>query len=400
MKKLLSLALIVLSCLAFASCDAVQQLVPGLDLGGGSKPTISEDEWLELVSETNYSSNYTYYENQDGELVATVNFERKYDNTTSYEKRIENGEISYEEYITVMDNKGYSIYDNNDSDGFVLHLLDSIPEPTPLMSETNAKKCYQYLKETDNNTYTIKYKSSDAYTLEYVIELQDGKIVSMTETYTHKNGDDKMETKFFDISTTVIEIPEYSNGDNGGAEEVRTTITKEEWLSAINSTNFSMVGNNYNSNGDVIMIQSMYFSETAALVYSWAEIGDTLTENAQYTAIIDGVGYTITKEDSGYVGVAADTTVEKLEIKLCQANASVVDSWENLYDTFVYDEESKTYKANCTYSGNEATFEAFFEDGKVIKFEIKFVKYGNNCTVTYSNFGNTVIEIPEFVLAE
>ena len=53
MKKLLLLTLIVLSCLAFASCDIVNQFVPGLDLGGiGNKADITEEEWLEAIAQS------------------------------------------------------------------------------------------------------------------------------------------------------------------------------------------------------------------------------------------------------------------------------------------------------------------------------------------------------------
>ena len=196
-----------------------------------------------------------------------------------------------------------------------------------------------------------------------------------------------------------------TESENGGESSQMNTITKDQWLAAINSTNHSMVANTYLSDGsDVAMTQQQYFTESGYLMYTKADFAGMFKETAQYAVIIDGIGYQITKEESGYVGVAFGET-EMPEVKFCdviQTNLSISSndvSWEELYDYLVYDETSKTYKTDCTYNTHEATFEAFFEDGKAVKFEIKFTNT-TPTIITYSNFGTTVIEVPEFTLAE
>lgn len=196
-----------------------------------------------------------------------------------------------------------------------------------------------------------------------------------------------------------------AESENGGESSQMNTITKDQWLAAINSTNHSTVANTYLSDGGtVIMTEQQYYTESGYLIYMKADFTGVFRETAEYGVIIDGIGYLITKEESGYVGVSAGE-IEMPEFKFCDViridlSISSNDvSWEELYDYLVYDATSKTYKTDCTYATREATFEAFFEDGKAVKFEIKFTNT-TPTIITYSNFGTTVIEVPEFTLAE
>lgn len=185
------------------------------------------------------------------------------------------------------------------------------------------------------------------------------------------------------------------------APEIRTTVTKDEWLGAMNCTNFSYEAHNYNKEGKPQMSYKQQYSQTAMYMYSLVAIPGAEDESAQYSAIIDGIGYNITKDENGFVGVNLGATDAVIEIPLSKVMVpDVCESWETLFDSLTYNEETKTYTGNCTYSGNEATLEASFADGKVVKLEFKFVKLGSNCIATYYDFGTTVVEIPEFTVAE
>lgn len=195
-------------------------------------------------------------------------------------------------------------------------------------------------------------------------------------------------------------VEEENNGQNGNEEEnndqpdnkeVRTTVTKEEFVEI-----FTM-GNNYTAKMTFTYSSGLSYiyniKRTATASYCYAEernsAGELLQSVERYYVMQEGVEYVVYKIDNRYVGEPSVDDMIRSFITFPELDETTAA--EN-YDMLIYDEEEKAY----TYTDVSSTA-MYFENGKIVKM----VQY-DDISLIYerSDTGTTVVEVPEFTIVD
>ena len=147
-------------------------------------------------------------------------------------------------------------------------------------------------------------------------------------------------------------------------KEIRHTITQEEWVAVLNSTNFTLKTN----------VNTVMKTDTEIKVFT-----------------DDNVAYYILKDGIAYQGLQYHDEWVYTEIKDDGSfSAKLIDiliGWEewDFFEMFTYNEESQSY----VYEENGIKAEFYFENGKLVR--------GNmGETIVINNVGLTVVETPKF----
>ena len=186
------------------------------------------------------------------------------------------------------------------------------------------------------------------------------------------------ETTPAETTPTETTPEETTPEENTPAEPSRYTITQEEWVAAINSSNFTFTG--VISDGEV----------TQNVVYS-------ITDNSAEMKL-DGtvVMYYVCLNNKVYMLAQPDATMDWYAVE------TEMGRWITVYDvigvdenTFVeylkYNEASKSY----VYEEDGIKAEFYFEDGKLIKGSIVAQ---NNYSYLVENVGTTTVTLPEYTI--
>ena len=161
---------------------------------------------------------------------------------------------------------------------------------------------------------------------------------------------------------------------------VRTTITEEEFLAAMEINNFSANATNPNlsNSGSAKTNGSIMYQ------YEYRNNEDGTSELEFYFATINNIQYQIRKEASGYVAYEYAGTFKTYKLGDLFGFSS--------YRSYTYNKETKSY----TYESNGYVMTLCFENGT-----IKTATYTDPSSMTYSFFdiGTTIVELPEFTYA-
>ena len=174
----------------------------------------------------------------------------------------------------------------------------------------------------------------------------------------------------------------------------RTTITKDEWLALWhNTSNYTMTLKTELKRPDApsddrependyeptFLSQTIMVTENAIKVVENGETGE-------YAALIDGVTYLVRHSSTGewiyYV-----STLYEFPMTL---SSLLGGAFDEMFESFVYDEDNKSY----VIEDDSGKMEFFFENGKLIKTKAP----GDSLII--ENVGTTVIDLPEFKLGE
>ena len=358
MKKILSLTLVavmLLSTISLTSCG----LLSALDLIFGTPP-MSIEELINLGNVTNYSLDQIVYGQKGSTYVEFFHYIEKYDGTDQYRAQMENGKITImnETYSTMIDGKGYYILPTNEYGNYILEPMpeDVYYSETPIFGEYVAKKCYSTLRDAGNNTYKMQYDVGNELTVYYEFTVTNNKIVALTETHKYHNNGDKWVYTYYDIGTTVVNIPEYIT-----EEAVRTTVTEEEWIAAMSMTNFTLIM--LDGNGEEYSIK-------------YTEEGCIYLSTNTMKVFIDGYVYNLEKSGDSWVA-KSEGSYAALERMLPLIAAFY--PWSDL----TYDE------ANKVYVSSDGSITMTFADGVLVSIgSSRFV-----------DVGTTVIDFPEYTVA-
>lgn len=190
--------------------------------------------------------------------------------------------------------------------------------------------------------------------------------------------------------------------------ETRYTITAEEWDSLNNITNYTCrnVGSNtmsingdsatYSSENTVKVTESSYYQNIIGTNYD----GEYTRE--EYHAIKDGVEYSLSKQEDGtYIGLVSQYNNIYSLGKYIGCSAA--------FEDLTYDEATHAYTVTENQDGVELQYSFYFENGTLVKL----VGIGSGempvgegisyhieveATMTISDIGTTVIEVPEFTV--
>ena len=169
---------------------------------------------------------------------------------------------------------------------------------------------------------------------------------------------------------------------------VRTTVTEEEWLAAMDSGNFTV--DMAASLGAQSTTQHIEYTESSRYQN---QTGTPVNGEFYYTQI-DGLTYEIIKEGAGYVAreVAGD---------LIGAKLGDISNLRDIYSDLVYDETTNSYKCNYTDDDNQTfDFVFYFNDGSIQTVKMTVTR-SDSLVITYDvhSFGTTTIELPEYTMA-
>lgn len=169
---------------------------------------------------------------------------------------------------------------------------------------------------------------------------------------------------------------------------VRTTVTEEEWLAAMDSGNFTV--DMAASLGAQSTTQHIEYTESSRYQN---QTGTPVNGEFYYTQI-DGLTYEIIKEGAGYVAreVAGD---------LIGAKLGDISNLRDIYSDLVYDETTNSYKCNYTDDYNQTFDFAFYFNNGSIQTVKMTVTRSDSLVITYDfyDFGTTTIELPEYTMA-
>ena len=428
MRKTVSLALalvMLFTTVALTSCDALlDSLGTGGNTGGntgensgensggsddtGTPPkevryTVTEEEWNNMWSYRNFTYE-TGYED-DGLHV------QKYLVTDTAVKVVSSQSL-YAPMLVLKDGKCYNV--GKMGDEYVGIEADSDFSAYNLGGITSFGEIIVYDK--------FKY---DEATKSYVGVIEDTNV-----TLSFKDGvlfefyaaDDGAHIKICDVGTTEVEVPDfkvYDDSDddeddntdinppifNGGADESeRYTITGEEWLAAVSCTNFTSSNSYYFVSDDVDAeilaterIAMMITSDSQRVVRHTLNADDTWSESENYFTTVDDKIYVIIKTDTGdYV---ASETEGMPELTLAVTFSTEEVDLTEIYDSLVYNEENNSY--SYTYMSDDVVvfYEIAFYDGELVAFGATQRKDNLLITVVCSNFGTTVVNLPEYTFA-
>ena len=407
MKKLTSILLIaVMLCtaLTLSSCSLVEKYLPDAEnkpeeAPKESRTTITLDEWIEAMNTTNFSyiqtiwfSDYTPY------IDSTTTF--RFDGTTLMAKCefIEDDETEiFYTYYTKIDDVLYTI--EEDRGIYKAEIADAeLVIPTALKGFLGAgedlvtrfedlvydeeTKCYTHTA-TDNSTYNNFHELSFA----------DGKITSVRASF--RSSQFSYDTTYFDFGTTEITLPDFTLPE----DEVRTTVTLEEWLKAMKIDNYTRSVEFYGRDGDGSQVHdsSLFEIFDGTDGYRKQEVTGGDPQFA-YTTTIDGVQYDIFMEGADWVAIP---TMYPFAITLGYAFGGDDDERSSVYELLIYDSETETYKYEFHLDGITISYEIGFENGEITKFDIVEV-YDNGIIIYFvcTNFGENDVTLPDFTFAE
>ena len=317
--------------------------------------TVTEEEWNAWTTYKNYTIEYT---------SESYNFVTKHtDNALEFD----DGTI-----ILFIDDRQYEL---EEKDGGYVAV-----DYTWIQYSNDGLLSGGYLYDEFTYDETIK-----AYVVEGVgetterweVRFENGIPVSVI--YKEFNGDEEINAStslYKNVGTTVISIPEYVFEEK---EDVRTTVTEEEWNSWINCTNFTLE----------------YVSDEDSFIYKSTENAIEM-ESGTIILFIDDKQYYLKETENGYV--AYDCTDMEFTHNGLLSGGFV-------YDEFVYNELLGAY----VFDGLDESgvwWEVKFENGvpvSIVWMEIIEVDGVEKTFITgkmYTDVGTTVIDIPDYVFAE
>ena len=179
--------------------------------------------------------------------------------------------------------------------------------------------------------------------------------------------------------------PDWNPGNRpvvwGCKGEIRHTVTKEEFIAALNIRNFTLT------------IPSS--DGTDAVVTKYTEDGVDDLDLGRKTVFVDGVAYDLKQVDGKWIA-----TPKRVGSSQDEYYIDYMFDGIGMWDEVKYDEAKMGYYAGDE-DGSSTLFQ--FKNGVLVKIETITVFDSTSITTTtmlISNVGTTVIDIPEFTIVE
>lgn len=189
-------------------------------------------------------------------------------------------------------------------------------------------------------------------------------------------------------------------------EEVRTTITKEEWAILDDIINYTLKATGTESNsvdGETETVEHTYtFKATETTKYEKSEEtykGESKSfEN--YFVTEDGVKYKVQKYSNTWYASKCSWKSESLFEFIFNNDSDIT------FDNLTYDKNKKAYIYTEEIDGEVETYTFHFKDGTLTKIEGEIIYNKNGefveerATMIISDIGTTSITVPEYTIRE
>lgn len=382
--------------------------------GNEVRTTVTAEEWAANLEQTNFTVDIEQTKGTETTIKGMALFTatakyleifEPYQATIQF--AIKDG-ISYQIFKT--DNESWrgmtTDYPYASIESMVIGMFNSI-----LLDYSAAYDSVVYNTEKKAYSYTIEDEDGTEWT--YWFYFEEGKIIKAEIICCTKNEDGTEQIgygllSFRDIGKTVVEVPEFTIIDNGGntpndgnengnaGSEIRTTVTAEEFEANMNQTNYTMS----------FEAEATYLQEPAygmVMVSATATYSDLVSTGIAspvpyYVVKQDDVWYGVIESENGWIGQVVNISDENAIAPLVACVS--IFNLDHTYDSLVYDTEKKAYTFTQEVEDGWQMYCYYFEEGKIIKCEMLDTdSYGNGrITLSISNIGTTVIEIPEFTV--
>ena len=173
----------------------------------------------------------------------------------------------------------------------------------------------------------------------------------------------------------INKTKDFVHGVFGIGDDVRTTISEEEWNNALNVDKFTLIVHQGKYDNHILMDGKVIEIIETTAYYSQSMIIDL--EN----------GCLVQETSNGWVGYQANMTYYE-EINL--GNLGYVPDVN--FSELVYNEETKAY----TYENDSKSFSARFEDGNLVYAELRYKSSYTESWVEIKDIGTTVVNLPKY----
>jgi len=394
---ILLIALIVGGYLALNHLGIIPDLIPGLNLGEQTvRTTITKDEWLGMMESENFTVKMKMITiDTEGVEKTPIKYDIKMNETAMYGYTMvgNNEQTSYAVKI------GDSIYNiNKINDKFVAtasegatdnnlkfeKFFDFGDEPE---KRERVFDDFVYDEETKSYKGTLHLKFIGTADVNTEIHFENGVATKLYGVYeeTSANGTvGRMIIEASDFGDTKITLPKYW-----------VKMSKEDWTAAFGVDNFTGATSMQYSE-TVTSVSTYKYTATASYAETRVTNGtNVMSDTKKYVTKIDGVTYNIDKTNDGYVASLSDTEFAP------QTSIMDAEMIDKLYENLSYDEESGLYISEVAQNNVTYKFRGKIANGKFTEINCDVTSNeGLPATIVINNIGTTVIEIPEYTLAE
>lgn len=166
-----------------------------------------------------------------------------------------------------------------------------------------------------------------------------------------------------------------------GREEVRYTITEEEWDNVLNITNFTF---EISASDEEYSVSMIYKASDNAMYAKTDLFGEEIEAYFDIAA-----GYSIMKNDAGaWEG-------QKSELNEDENTLGAIGFFPELnFSDFTYDESLKAYVYEDVEG--ETKYEFYFENGNIVRMKAYPTDPEIDGIISLTNIGSTTVELPKY----
>lgn len=349
MKKIITLLFLFMGCtfiFMLTACNDSENI----------RYTVTKEEWEALMIEDNYT------------FEVEVLIDGEYD---KYDSKYTESAIQIDDLIVVfIEDKQYSLSETET--GWEAHDATVLDFWHGGLLEDNSFDDYKY--DEEKKVYVSKIDEELNVWTE--IEFNNGIPVKMVD-YGIMDGENSTEFILYsrivkNIGSTVIDIPEYTFYE---PEEIRMTVTEEEWNMHLNAFNF-----------EALFFPAVDGEGLSSTQYSMN--GVHLLDDEYYVEE-NGKIYHLVETESGWIG-------EEIEAFL-GLSGPLIKGLD--YNDFVYNSETMYYETDkVTEEGLKYSF--MFGDGYLALISIENTLDSNSEIEYYfiGNVGSVEFEVPEYTI--
>ena len=247
-----------------------------------------------------------------------------------------------------------------------------------------------------------RYYEAKTDEVKYYIYFENGKLtqIVMIGDAMGVGVDMEIICNISDVGTTKVDIPEYTVRDY--------LVDESQWNANLNALNYTYNAYGYSS----MNIDGEYSYESISVDVQCAENGCVKVEDYEnsYVAFVDGVIYNVIyNEDDGtyvateqYKGSFSDYEIEETVPVYLFSDYSLY-TYDSVNDAYKYTFDDTYEGYTCNYS-----YYVYFENDVITKitYNVDMCDLAGNVVgnayaiVVFTNVGTTVVELPEFVIAD
>lgn len=366
--------LFIFICLAFlslfmlASCGGKDD--DGDDNGnnGNQSSYLTKDELMQILYDPGMNYTMTAVDNEGNTTIVKYNGTVKDTHITSLQVEVSVSTSNTKSYMEYKNNHAYIISFKNGKYVGEEVPSDHLFEYFDLVGAITEDLIVDFGYDTDLGAYRLVYKEQDGSRPSVLCYIENNRLVKVVL----KDGDWETVISYSKYGTTVVDLPQYELKEEN--EDLISLINKyeENYTCTITSV----------ENGETTKLKMMVNVEYSDDGYSWFNIFFSVNGTEAHYQYLNDRLVLITSVEGKYIGVVQD--IKDFEIP------SLLQEVLPYVDLFEYDSENEKY----IYSDDETTITITTSDGHISEIIIVDGDLTNTCQ--YSNYGTTIVRIPDF----